>query len=95
MLLLGATALVVEHAEGLRMGSVSAKTTAQNVSFRVILVSIDQLHIFINNLFNSSGAAHRYVQHIRLHPLCVCSELSAEAMFKERSLVSASALDYV
>ena len=59
--------LVVEHAEGLRKGSEPAKTTAQDVRFRVILVSIDQLHIFINNLFNSSGAAHRYVQHIKLY----------------------------
>ena len=59
--------LVVEHAEGLRMGSDASKTTSQDVSFRVILVSIDQLHIFINKLFNSSGAAHRYVQHIKLY----------------------------
>ena len=66
-MLLRATVLVVEHAEGLRMGSELAQKTAQDVSFRVIFVSIDQLHIFINNLFNSSGAAHRYVQHIKLY----------------------------
>ena len=59
--------LVVEHAEGLRMGSEPSNKPLHNVSFRVILVSIDQLHIFINNLFNSSGAAHRYVQHIKLY----------------------------
>ena len=39
-----------------------------NVRFRVILESIDQWHILIDNLYNSSGSAHKHVQHIRLYP---------------------------
>ena len=68
MLCLGATAFVVEQAEELRMGSEPSNKPSQDVSFRVIFVSVDQLHILIDNLFNSSGAAHIHVQHIRLHP---------------------------
>ena len=40
----------------------------RNVMFRVILVSIVQLHNLIDNLYNISGTAYKYVQHIRLYP---------------------------
>ena len=38
MLLLGATLVFVEHAEGLRMGSEPSKQTCQNVTFLVLLL---------------------------------------------------------
>ncbi len=51
----------------LRMASVPSPNSPQasyDVRFRVILVSIDQAHIIFFNLYNGSGAAHKYVQHI-------------------------------